>query len=159
APGQVRVAVRASGINFRDALLALDMVDQNGMGGEAAGTVIEVAPDVSRFTVGDRVMGLVPGSFGPIAVTDQRATIPLPEGWTYTQGATTPVVFLTAYHCLAHLADLRPGQSVLIHAATGGVGLAALQIARHLGADIHTTASPAKQHLLRTLGIPEDHIS
>ncbi|NEA64070.1 type I polyketide synthase [Streptomyces sp. SID12488] len=159
APGQVRLSVRASGINFRDVLLGLGVVDQNIMGGEAAGVVVEVAPDVTDLAPGDRVMGMVRGSFGPVVVVDRRLLVPLPEHWTYAEGASVPVAFLTAYLGLVHLAGLRAGESVLIHAATGGVGLAALQLARHLGAEVFATASPAKWETLRALGVPEDRIA
>ncbi|MFF3942850.1 SDR family NAD(P)-dependent oxidoreductase, partial [Streptomyces phaeofaciens] len=159
APGHVRVSVRAAGMNFRDVLLGLGMVDQDVMGGEAAGVVLEVAPDVTDLAPGDRVMGMVPGSFGPVAVVDRRLLVPLPRGWTYAEGASVPIAFLTAYYGLVDLAGLRAGESVLIHAATGGVGLAALQLARHLGAEVHTTASPAKWETLRALGVAEDRIS
>ncbi|MFM9699955.1 SDR family NAD(P)-dependent oxidoreductase [Streptomyces europaeiscabiei] len=159
APGQVRLSVRASGINFRDVLLGLGVVDQNIMGGEAAGVVLEVAPDVTDLAPGDRVMGMVRGSFGPVAVVDRRLLVPLPERWSYAEGASVPVAFLTAYLGLVDLAGLRAGESVLIHAATGGVGLAALQLARHLGAEVFATASPAKWETLRALGVPEDRIA
>ncbi|UUU26923.1 type I polyketide synthase [Streptomyces sp. DSM 40750] len=159
APGHVRLSVRASGINFRDVLLGLGVVDQNIMGGEAAGVVLEVAPDVTDLAPGDRVMGMVRGSFGPVAVVDHRLLVPLPEQWTYAEGASVPVAFLTAYLGLVDLAGLRAGESVLIHAATGGVGLAALQLARHLGAEVFTTASPAKWETLRALGVPETRIA
>ncbi|WP_329216666.1 type I polyketide synthase [Streptomyces sp. NBC_01485] len=159
APGQVRFSVRASGINFRDVLLGLGVVDQTIMGGEAAGVVLEVAPDVTDLAPGDRVMGLARGSFGPVVVVDRRLLVPLPEHWTYAEGASIPVAFLTAYMGLVDLADLRAGESVLIHAATGGVGLAALQLARHLGAEVFATASPAKWETLRALGVPEERIA
>jgi NADPH:quinone reductase-like Zn-dependent oxidoreductase/NADP-dependent 3-hydroxy acid dehydrogenase YdfG/acyl carrier protein len=159
APGQVRLSVRASGINFRDVLLGLGVVDQNVMGGEAAGVVLEVAPDVTDLAPGDRVMGLVMGSFGPVAVVDRRLLVPLPQRWTYAEGASVPVAFLTAYMGLVDLAGLGAGESVLIHAATGGVGLAALQLARHLGAEVFATAGPAKWETLRALGVPEERIA
>ncbi|MEV6979606.1 SDR family NAD(P)-dependent oxidoreductase, partial [Kitasatospora sp. NPDC093806] len=158
-PGQVRLAVRAAGMNFRDVLLGLGMVDQDVMGGEAAGVVLETAPDVTSFAPGDRVMGMVPGSFGPVAAVDQRLLVPLPAGWTFTEGASVPIAFLTAYYGLVDLAGLGAGESVLIHSATGGVGLAALQLARHLGAEVFTTAGPAKWDTLRALGVPDKRIA
>ncbi|MEO3756650.1 MDR/SDR family oxidoreductase, partial [Streptomyces sp. B6B3] len=81
------------------------------------------------------------------------------EGWTFAQAATMPVVYLTAYYGLIDLAALRPGQSILIHAAAGGVGTAAVQLAHHLGAEVYATASPGKWHALRQAGLPEDHIA
>ncbi|MFF8596795.1 SDR family NAD(P)-dependent oxidoreductase [Streptomyces sp. NPDC015220] len=159
APGHVRISVRAAGMNFRDVLLGLGMVDQDVMGGEAAGVVLEVASDVTDLAPGDRVMGMVPGSFGPVATVDRRLLVRLPEHWTYAEGASVPIAFLTAYYGLVDLAGLRAGESVLIHAATGGVGLAALQLARHLGAEVFATASPAKWETLRALGVPLERIA
>ncbi|MFD8871432.1 SDR family NAD(P)-dependent oxidoreductase [Streptomyces sp. NPDC059590] len=158
APGQVRIAVRAAGVNFRDVMVTLGVVpDRRGLGGEGAGEVLEVAADVTSVAVGDRVMGLFEGAFGPIAVADARALVPIPPGWTDQQGAAVPIAFLTAWYGLADLAGLSPGESVLIHAATGGVGTAAVQIARHLGAEVYATASPAKHHVLEAMGIDETH--
>ena len=159
-PGQVRVGLHAAGLNFRDAVVALGMVDDARQpGGEGAGEVLETGPDVTGWQPGDRVMGLFPDGVGPVAVTDQRLLARIPGDWTYTQAATVPVVFATAYYALHDLAGLQPGQRVLIHAAAGGVGMAAIQLARHAGADIYATASPAKWDTLRGLGIPADHIA
>jgi acyl transferase domain-containing protein len=160
AAGQVRILMRAAGLNFRDIVVALNMVPGlEGIGQEGAGIVAEVAPDVSGLAPGDRVMGLVPDSMGPRAVTDARTLVRLPAGWTFEQGASVPVVFLTAWMGLAQRARLAAGERVLIHAATGGFGLAAVQLARHLGAEVFATASSAKQHLLRELGLDDDHIA
>ncbi|MGK5638143.1 SDR family NAD(P)-dependent oxidoreductase [Streptomyces sp. URMC 126] len=158
-PGQVRIAVRAAGMNFRDVVLGLGMVDQDVMGGEAAGVVLEAGPGVTEFAPGDRVFGMVPGAFGPHAVVDRRLLAPMPDDWTYTEAATVPIAFLTAWYGLVDLAAVRPGETLLVHAATGGVGLAALQIARHLGAEVYATASPAKWDTLRALGVPEERIA
>ncbi|MGY0063229.1 SDR family NAD(P)-dependent oxidoreductase [Streptomyces sp. LZ34] len=158
APGQVRIAVRAAGVNFRDVMVTLGVVpDRRGMGGEGAGEVLEVAPDVTSMAVGDRVMGLFEGAFGPIAVADARAVVPVPPGWSDQQAAAVPIAFLTAWYGLVDLAELTAGESVLIHAATGGVGTAAVQIARHLGAEVYATAGPAKHQVLEAMGIDEAH--
>ncbi|MGW1958623.1 acyltransferase domain-containing protein, partial [Streptomyces sp. NPDC001920] len=160
ADGEVRISVRAAGVNFRDVLVALAMVPgQETIGSEAAGVVTEVGPGVTGVVVGDRVMGLFEGSLSPVAVTDHRLVVPVPAGWSDAQAASAPVAFLTAYYGLKELVGLRPGQRVLVHAATGGVGLAALQLAGHLGAEVFTTASPAKQHVLRARGFDDDHIA
>ncbi|MFH8371892.1 polyketide synthase dehydratase domain-containing protein, partial [Streptomyces sp. NPDC018031] len=145
AAGQVRIAVRAAGINFRDVLIVLGMYpDADGVfrGSEGAGVVLEVAADVTSVAPGDRVMGLFEGAFGPVAVADARTLVPVPPGWTDQQAAAVPTTFLTAWYGLVDLAGLTAGERVLIHAATGGVGTAAVQIARHLGAEIYATASP-----------------
>ncbi len=159
-PGQVRVALTAAGINFRDVVLALGMVeDDRPLGGEGAGVVVEVAGDVTGFATGDRVMGLFPSGTGPVSVTDRRLLAPVPPGWTDAEAATAPMVFLTAYHGLHTIAGVRKGQSVLIHAAAGGVGLAAVQLAEHLGAVVHATAHPGKWAALRERGVPEARIA
>ncbi|WP_411292662.1 type I polyketide synthase, partial [Streptomyces sp. EAG2] len=146
APGEVRIAVRASGVNFRDVLIALGQYPDPTalMGSEGAGTVVEVGPGVTDLAPGDRVFGLFAGGFAPLAVVDRRMVAPVPPEWSFTDAATVPMAFLTAYYALVDLAALAPGESVLIHAAAGGVGMAAVQIARHLGAEVYGTASPAK---------------
>ncbi|MGB2572479.1 SDR family NAD(P)-dependent oxidoreductase [Micromonospora citrea] len=160
-PLEVRVRVRAAGLNFRDVLNALGLYpgDPGPPGGEAAGVVTEVGAEVTDLRPGDRVLGVFVGCFGPVAVTDRRLLVPMPDGWTYAQAASVPVVFLTAYHGLVDLARLRPGEAVLVHAAAGGVGMAAVQLARHLGAEVYATASPAKWPVLRAMGVPDSHLA
>ncbi|WP_331762734.1 type I polyketide synthase [Streptomyces sp. NBC_01563] len=158
--GQIRVAVHAAGLNFRDVLIALDMYPGRAtMGIEGAGVVVEVGPDVTGIAPGDRVMGLLSGGFGPTAVTDHRMVARIPDGWSFTQAASVPIVFLTAYYGLVDLAALRPGESVLVHAAAGGVGMAAVQLARHLGAEVYGTASQGKWDTLRELGLSDEQIA
>ncbi|MBB4885423.1 polyketide synthase 12 [Streptomyces netropsis] len=160
APGQVRVAVRAAGLNFRDVVMALGMVpDRRALGGEVAGVVTEVGPDVTGLAPGDRVFGLAAACLGPVAVADHRTLAPIPRGWSFTQAASVPVVFLTAYYGLVDLAGVRPGETVLVHAAAGGVGMAAVQLARHLGAEVFATASPAKWDTVRAEGIDDEHLA
>ncbi|OBH98030.1 type I polyketide synthase [Mycobacterium sp. E2733] len=156
--GQVRVAVAAVGVNFRDVLVALGMYPGGGqLGAEGAGVVVEVAPDVVGLAVGDAVMGLL-GVVGSEAVVDQRLVTRVPEGWSPVTAAGVPVVFLTALYGLSVLAGLRAGERVLVHAATGGVGMAAVQLARHWGAEVFATASRGKWDTLRAMGFDEDHI-
>ncbi|MHC5909092.1 type I polyketide synthase, partial [Streptomyces sp. S6] len=158
APGTVRVEVRAAGVNFRDVVVALGMVDGlRGLGGELAGVVRETGPGVTDLRPGDRVLGLAPRAFGPLAVTDRRWLAPLPDGWGFTEGAAVPVAYLTAYYGLVVLADVRPGQRVLVHAGAGGVGTAAVQLARHLGAEVFATASSGKRDVLRGAGLDDEH--
>ncbi|WP_326837398.1 SDR family NAD(P)-dependent oxidoreductase [Amycolatopsis rhabdoformis] len=160
-PGQVRIAVRVAGLNFRDVLNALGMYpgDPVPLGLEVAGVVTETGPEVTELTVGDRVLGIAPGGLGPVAVADQRSLVAVPRQWSFAQAATAPVVFLTAWHGLRDLAGLRAGESVLIHAGAGGVGMAAIRLARHLGAEVFATASPGKWAVLRSLGLPDDHLA
>ncbi len=157
--GQVRVGVRAGGLNFRDVLLALGLYPGEAtIGSEGAGVVVELGPGVGDIAVGDRVMGMFPG-FGPIAVADRRLLTRLPEGWSFARGASFPAAFLTAHYALVDLAALRAGEKVLVHAGAGGVGMAAVQLARHLGAEVFATASPAKWETLRALGLDDAHIA
>ncbi|TKK75890.1 acyltransferase domain-containing protein, partial [Herbidospora galbida] len=160
APHQVRLQIRAAGLNFRDVLTALGMVPSaTPLGAEAAGVVTEIGEAVTGLAVGDRVFGLVPGAVGPVAVADHRLLARIPGGWSFAEAASVPAVFTTAYHGLVTLARLRPGERLLVHAAAGGVGLAALQLARHLGAEVYATASPAKWPALRALGVPPERIA
>ncbi|MFB8007968.1 SDR family NAD(P)-dependent oxidoreductase [Nocardia sp. NPDC056000] len=160
APGEVRIAVRAAGLNFRDALIALGMYPDADapLGGEGAGVIVEVAPDIDDLAPGDRVMGLFAGVAATV-VADRRTVVPIPTGWSYAEAASVPIVFATAYYALVELADLRAGESVLVHAATGGVGMAAVQLARHLGARVLTTAAPAKWNVLRDMGFADSDIA
>ncbi|NEA99076.1 type I polyketide synthase [Streptomyces sp. SID13726] len=161
-PGQVRLAVRAAGINFRDVLISLGM--RPGLGAalesDCAGVVTAVGPgDCDGFAVGDRVFGIAPGAFGPVAVTDVRLLARIPDDWSFASAATVPIAFLTAWYAWRDLARLRSGERVLVHAGTGGVGMAAIQLARHLGAEVYATAAPAKWGALRALGLDDDHIA
>ncbi len=160
APGQVRVAVRAAGVNFRDVMITLGVYPgEAALGSEAAGVVVEAGPDVTDLAPGDRVFGLVDRAFGPLAVADRCLLAPIPDGWSYERAAATPLAFLTAYHALVDLGGLREGESVLVHSGAGGVGMAAIQLARHLGAEVYATASEGKWGALRSLGLDDDHIA
>ena len=160
APGEVRLALRAAGLNFRDVLISLGMYPGGArIGAEGAGIVLETGPGVTRLAPGDRVMGLVQGTLGPLAVTDHRLLTRVPDGWTDAQAASVPVAFLTAHHGLAGLGGLRPGERLLVHAATGGVGTAAVQLARHWGVEVFGTASPGKWGALRGQGLDDAHIA
>ncbi len=158
--GEVRVAVRATGVNFRDVAMALGLVsdDTSVFGGEGAGVVLEVADDVTEFAPGDRVFGLLPAT-GPEVVADRRELAVIPARWTFHEAAGVPAVFLTAYYALYELARLEPGETVLVHAATGGVGMAAVQLARLRGAEVFVTAHPAKWPVLRDLGFEDIRIA
>ncbi|WP_169726879.1 type I polyketide synthase, partial [Mycobacterium szulgai] len=160
ASGQIRVAIRAAGLNFHDVVVAVGAISDVGMGAEAAGVVVEVAEDVSTLCRGDAVMGLFPNNaFAPTAVTDHRMVMPIPAGMSFAQAASVPVAFSTAYIALVELGGLCAGQRVLIHAGAGGVGQAAIQIANHLGAQVFSTAHPNKQHILQDLGVPPGQIA
>ena len=159
APGQVRVAVAAAGVNFRDVLVALGMYPGAAeLGAEGAGVVVEVGPSVTGLAVGDAVTGIL-GLAGSEAVVDERLVTRVPAGWSLVEAAGVPVVFSTALYGLSDLAGLRAGQRVLVHAAAGGVGMAAVQLARHWGAEVFATASHGKWDTLRAMGFDDDHIA
>jgi acyl transferase domain-containing protein/NADPH:quinone reductase-like Zn-dependent oxidoreductase/acyl carrier protein len=158
--GEVRVGVRAAGLNFRDVLVALGVYPGSAsVGGEGAGVVLEVGPDVVGLEPGDRVMGLFDDAFGTVAVADQRMIAAMPPEWSFVGAASVPIVFLTAYYALVDLAGLRESERLLVHAGTGGVGMAAIQLARHLGVEVFATASPGKWDVLRDMGLDGDHIA
>ncbi len=160
APGQVRVALSAIAANFRDVMIALGLYPDPDavMGIEAAGVITETTSQNGRFAVGDRVMGLFPDGTGTIAKTDERLLVKVPAGWSHTAAATASVVFATARYALVDLAAAKPGQRVLVHAAAGGVGMAAVQLARQIGLEVFATASRGKWDRLRAMGFDDDHI-
>ncbi|MFI2190958.1 SDR family NAD(P)-dependent oxidoreductase, partial [Streptomyces sioyaensis] len=159
AAGEVRVGLRAAGVNFHDVLAGLGMVvDGRVLGMEGSGVVLETGPGVTGLTVGQSVMGLVPG-WGPVGIVDSRMLAPIPQGWSFQQAASVSAGFLTAFYALRDLGQARPGQRVLIHAGTGGVGTAAVQLAKAWGLEVFATASPAKQHALLAAGVEESHIA
>ncbi|MEP7271143.1 MAG: SDR family NAD(P)-dependent oxidoreductase [Acidobacteriota bacterium] len=152
---EIEVEVRAISLNFKDVLNAMKLYpgDAGSLGSECAGVVVAVGKDVTDFVVGDEVLVMTPGSFRKHLTVNAVLAVKKPAGLSFEAAATVPVVFLTAYYGLHHLAQLKAGERVLIHAASGGVGMAAIQIARAVGAEIHATASPAKWATLRGLGI------
>ncbi|ORV74820.1 type I polyketide synthase [Mycobacterium gastri] len=159
AARQVRVAVGAVGVNFRDVLVALGMYPGGGeLGAEGAGVVVEAGPGVTGLSVGDPVMGLL-GVVSSEAVVDERLVTAVPAGWSLVAAAGVPVAFLTAWYGLSVLGGVRADQKVLVHAATGGVGMAAVALARYWGAEVFATASVGKWDTLRAMGFDDDHIA
>jgi NADPH:quinone reductase-like Zn-dependent oxidoreductase len=166
-PGEVRIAVRASGINFADLLARSGMYADAPdppcvVGYEIAGEVESVGEGVSSVSIGDRVVaGTRFGGHAELVTVRERDLLPLPERLSFEQGAAVPVNYVTAYAGLVIMGGLRAGQRVLIHAAAGGVGIAASQIARNAGAEVFGTASPAKHDAIRLHGVdhPIDYIN
>ena len=155
-PGEVEIRVQAAGLNFKDVLNTLGMYPgEAGLpGGECAGLVSAVGPGVQGLQPGQPVMAVAPGAFGSYVLARADFVLPLPEGLSFEQAAGFPIAFITAAYALEEIARLAPGEKVLIHAAAGGVGLAAVQIARRRGAEIYATAgSPEKRAYLRSLGV------
>ncbi|MEO1403214.1 MAG: SDR family NAD(P)-dependent oxidoreductase, partial [Cyanobacteria bacterium J06635_1] len=155
-PGEVEVEVAAAALNFRDVLNALGTYKgkPGPLGGEFAGRVVRVGEGGDPDWIGKRVLGLATGSFSHYVIAQHQVIAELPDCLSFEQGAAIPITFLTAYHTLYLLAALKPGERVLIHAGAGGVGLAAIQLAQRLGAEVFATAgSDEKRALLRSLGV------
>ncbi|HQS99331.1 MAG TPA: SDR family NAD(P)-dependent oxidoreductase [Thiobacillus sp.] len=164
--GEVEVRVQAAGLNFRDVMYLMGLLPDEAvekgfagasLGLEFAGIVSRVGPRVRDLRAGDRVMGFASACFASHVITRADAVATVPEEWSFESAATVPTVFFTVYYALRHLADLQPGERVLIHGGAGGVGIAAIQLARHLGAEIFATAgSDYKRDFVRLLGA--DHV-
>ncbi|MFF9900054.1 SDR family NAD(P)-dependent oxidoreductase [Streptomyces longispororuber] len=164
-PGEVLVEVRATALNYRDimqsvGLLPVEAVEgtatESGCGLECAGVVTACGPGVTRFEPGDPVVGMAFASLASHCLAPETSLIPLPDGMTFTEAATLPVAFATVHYSLGILARLQPGETVLVHGAAGGVGLAAVRYATARGAHVIATAgSGLKRDYLRSLGV--DH--
>ncbi|KAM5486920.1 Type I Iterative PKS [Microsporum audouinii] len=157
--GEVEFKVMASGLNFLDIMVTLGQVIGNQIGIEAAGIVTRTGPS-SRWKAGDRVAGMLRGSLKTFARTVDNALTRVPHNVSWTSAATIPVVFVTAYCALYQIADIKKGETVLIHAAAGGVGQACIQLAQLRGAEVYATVgSIQKAELLQeAYGIHRDHI-
>ena len=167
--GEVEIEVAAAGLNFRDVMISLGMLAEEyaqtlgyasardvPLGFECAGVVTAIGPDVMGISLGDRVMAFAEGSFATHVVVAARYVAPVLKGWRLEEAAGVPMAFLTAQYALVERAGLKAGETVLIHAAAGGVGQAAIQIAKQIGARIIASASVGKWHLLHAEGI--EHI-
>lgn len=157
--GEIRAEVKATGVNFLDVLNALGMVEIPAFGLEFAGVVTEVGASVTSVSLGDPVLGLARGSFASEVVIDARLVVRKPDALTFEQAATVPMTFLTAWYGLHELGDLQACDRVLVHSAAGGVGMAAVQLAKLHGAEVFGTASEPKWAALRELGLDDDHIA
>lgn len=163
---EVEVETQATGLNFRDVMYTMGLLPdeavENGFAGaslglEFSGVVTRVGAQVRHLQPGDSVMGFGSACFASHVITQADAVAILPAGWSFEAAATVPTVFLTVYYALKQLADLQPGERVLIHGAAGGVGIAAIQLAKHLGAEVFATAGSAeKRSFVQLLGA--DHV-
>jgi NADPH:quinone reductase-like Zn-dependent oxidoreductase len=158
-PGQVRIDVRAAGLNFADTLARVGLYEDAPkppvvVGYEVAGVIAEVGEGVDAARAGQRVMAATRfGGHAEQVVVGEGDAIELPDGLSFEEGAAIPVNYATAWAALHRYGGLQAGERVLVHAAAGGVGIAALQLARAAGAEVHGTASPSKHERLRELGI------
>ncbi|BBB25118.1 type I polyketide synthase [Amphritea japonica] len=168
ADQEIEIEVMATGLNFRDIMYALGMLSdeaiENGFAGaslglEFSGRVTKTGKLVSEFSEGDSVVGFGSACFSNRIIATKSSIAPMPEGLSFEGAATIPTTFLTVYYALHHLARLQPGERVLIHGAAGGVGIAAIQIAQWLGADIYATVgSDEKRAFIELLGVNPQQI-
>jgi NADPH:quinone reductase-like Zn-dependent oxidoreductase len=160
-PGEVRIDVAAAGVNFADVMARMGLYPDAPktpcvIGYEAAGTVLELGEGVSGLAHGQRVVaGTKFGGYASQVVVQASDVVPLPDSLTFEEGAAIPVNYATAWAGLIQYGSLQAGERVLIHAAAGGVGIAATQIAKRAGAEVYGTASPSKHERIRELGV--DH--
>jgi acyl transferase domain-containing protein/thioesterase domain-containing protein/acyl carrier protein len=153
-PGEVAISVRATALNFADVLKASGAFAEAPFGMECAGVITALGEGVEQFSIGDEVVAIGPESHATRVIRDVRFVALKPEMLSFEEASTIPAAYMTACYALHDCARLRPGERVLIHAASGGVGLAAVEIARSLGLEIFATAgSPEKREFLRSLGI------
>lgn len=147
---EVRVLVKATGINFKDVMVALNQVSDDHIGQEFAGVVMEAGASwKTTFLPGEGVCGIVSGSFRTCLRARGCHLMKIPPGVSFTEASAIPLAYATAQYGLHHLARLRPGESILIHAAAGAVGQAAIQLAQRAGARVYVTVStPEKKRLL-----------
>jgi acyl transferase domain-containing protein/acyl-CoA synthetase (AMP-forming)/AMP-acid ligase II/acyl carrier protein len=153
-PDEIEIEVRASGLNFRDVLNALGKYPEEvPLGAECAGVVSRVGSSVDEFAVGDAVIAIAADCFAESVVVPAVAAVRKPEAFDFSMAASLPVAYLTAAVALELLANVQPGERVLIHAATGGVGIAAMELALARGAELYVTASAPKQSFLYGRGL------
>ncbi|KAL9093844.1 MAG: hypothetical protein Q9165_003767 [Trypethelium subeluteriae] len=156
---EVEIEVKASGVNFRDVMMAMGQIDVQGLGGECCGIISAVGSKVTRLKVGDRVVAFVDGSFANYCRWPAKGVETIPDDMPFEIGATIPIVYCTAFHSLK-VANLVAGESVLIHAASGGLGQALILLCQNAGAEIFTTVGTAEKRAFvhDQFGIPDDHI-
>ena len=155
APREIRVAVEAAGLNFWDVFRSLGFIEEGDLGREMCGYVTDIGSEVSKVSVGDHVVGLGFGAFAPKMVTHEELVAPAPAGVSVSALATIPSAFVSAALSF-QFAGLKAGDRVLVHAAAGGVGVAAIQLAQAVGAEVYATASLPKHNFVRSLGV--DHL-
>ena len=157
-PRQVVIQVYGASLNFRDVMTAFDMYPQSSsrdpLLGDCAGKIVAVGEGVHDLQVGDEVLGLAADPYSAFVTTWSFNVVRKPASMTFEEASTIPTVYATVYYSLHHLARLSRGEKVLIHSAAGGIGLAAVQVARWLGAEIvATVGNSEKREYLRSIGI------
>ena len=158
--GEIEIKVRATSLNFRDCLVALGFIPPAKPGGplnlgwDCAGEVTALGEGVEGFAIGDEVVAVASPCFSAYAIANAHAVVPKPGHLSFEEAATIPIAYLTAYYSLHEMGRLRRGERILIHAASGAVGIAAIQLAQLIGAEIFATAgSSGKREFLKSIGV------
>lgn len=157
ADDEIEIAVKSAGLNFKDVILSLGQLAGNHLGQECSGVVTKVGLDVRTVKKGDRVCAISGSTIANLARCKADCAVPIPDSLSYPQAASIPIIYCTAHYCLAHVARLRPDETILIHAAAGGVGQAAIMLAQATRARVLATVGSLekKEFLMKTYNISE----
>ena len=159
-PDDVQIQVKASALNFRDVMAALGKLPSEFLGHDCAGVITAVGSNVSDIAVGHRVCALANAAFATVVRCPAACAVRIPDSTNFEDAASLPVICTTVYHSLVNVANLREGETILIHAAAGGVGQAAIMLSQSIGAEIFATVGTArkKEFMMSKYGLQEDHI-
>ena len=157
-PSEVLIKAKATGVNFKDIMVAMGQLPEKVLGQECSGVIYSVGSKVQDLKVGDRVCCLVGGAYKTYVRCHVSAVSKIPDHYSFASAAALPVVYCTAYYALFDIGRLKKGESILIHSAAGGVGQAAITLAQLIGADLYLTVSTEEKKalLMETYGIPSD---
>ena len=157
---EIEIDIKASGLNFKDVILALGQLAGDHLGQECSGVITKIGSKVSGFRPGTRVCAVASRAIATLGRCIAHCVVPIPDSMSYAEGASIPIIYCTVHYCLIRLANLQAGETILIHAAAGGVGQAAIMLAQALGAKVLATVGHVdkKAFLMSTYGIPEDCI-
>jgi acyl transferase domain-containing protein/NADPH:quinone reductase-like Zn-dependent oxidoreductase len=157
---EIEIQVMATGVNFKDVVIAMGQLSSPYLGIECAGVVSRIGPGVQSLAIGDRVAAMSEGAYGHFTMCPVTSAARIPADMSFEMAASIPVVYCTAYYGIIELGQLAEGERVLIHAAAGGVGQAAMHLAKMTGTEIYVTvgSSEKKQFIMDNYNIPEDHI-
>ncbi|KAG9239333.1 hypothetical protein BJ875DRAFT_491623 [Amylocarpus encephaloides] len=160
ADKDVEIAVKAVGMNFHDVMIAMGQIADTDLGVECSGVVTRVGKGVSKYAVGDKVITFRLGCYRTLLRNPEEMFQKIPDNMSFEVAASLPCIYTTAYYALFDVARLQRGESILIHAAAGGLGQAAIILSQHIGAEIFVTVSTdaKKQFLIEKYGIADDHV-
>lgn len=160
ADKDVEISVKAVGMNFHDVMIAMGQISDTDLGVECSGVVTRTGQGVTKYKPGDKVITFRLGCYRTLLRNPEQMYQKMPEDMSFEAAATLPCVYTTVYYSIFDVARLQRGESILIHAAAGGLGQAAIILAQHIGADIYVTVSSSakKQFLMETYGLSEDHV-